>query len=91
MPDEVKFIKDGRLVDPNGKDLGAAPTPNSEPAKTSDDGRGTPPLDPGTPPQAPEDTRTVAELKAALDAKGVQYDQNAKKADLQALAAEHSA
>ena len=37
------------------------------------------------------DTRTNAELKAALDAKGVQYDARLNKAGLQALAAEHGA
>lgn len=35
------------------------------------------------------DTRTNAELKAALDSKGVQYDARLNKAGLQALAAEH--
>lgn len=35
------------------------------------------------------DTRTNAELKAALDGKGVQYDARLNKAGLQALAAEH--
>ena len=35
------------------------------------------------------DTRTNAELKAALDAKSVAYDARLNKAALQALAAEH--
>lgn len=35
---------------------------------------------------APEDTRTVAELKDALDAAGVKYPATAKKAELQELA-----
>lgn len=33
--------------------------------------------------------RTVAQLKEALDAKGVEYDPKALKADLQKLATEH--
>lgn len=33
-----------------------------------------------------EDTRTVAELKAALDAGGIEYDSDDRKADLQAKA-----
>ena len=37
------------------------------------------------------DTRTNAELKAALDAKGVPYDARLNKAGLQALAVEHQA
>jgi hypothetical protein len=45
--------------------------------------------DQGNPDSA--DTRTNAELRAALDAKGVQYDAKLNKAALQALAAEHSA
>jgi HeH/LEM domain len=39
---------------------------------------------PGNTPD--EDTRTVAELKDALDAGGVEYDSHAKKADLLELA-----
>lgn len=38
---------------------------------------------------APEDTRTVAELKADLEAAGVEFDSKAHKADLQALAQEN--
>lgn len=38
-------------------------------------------------PEAPaEDTRTVAELKEALDGAGVEYASDARKADLQELA-----
>lgn len=36
------------------------------------------------------DTRNVADLKAALDAGKVEYPDTAKKADLQALAAQHN-
>lgn len=61
---------------------------------TYEGGYGTPRADDETeetPPteEAPtEDTRTVAELKVALDAAGVEYDSKAVKADLLALAAE---
>lgn len=41
-------------------------------------------------PDSP-DTRTNAELRTALDAKGVSYPSGANKAALQALAAEHGA
>ena len=36
--------------------------------------------------EAAEDTRTVAELKAALDDAGVEYDGGARKAELQEIA-----
>lgn len=37
-----------------------------------------------------EDTRTVAELKDALDAGGVEYGSDLRKADLQDLAKQHN-
>lgn len=42
--------------------------------------------EPEVPEQPAEDTRTVAELKEALDKANVEYDSTAKKADLQELA-----
>lgn len=39
-----------------------------------------------SPSDSAEDTRTVAELKAALDEKGIDYPSSALKADLQELA-----
>lgn len=39
--------------------------------------------------KTPEDERTVAQLKEALDAGGHEYDHNARRADLVALAAQH--
>lgn len=80
---EIKFIRQGRYVDPNGKDLGAV---EKEKSKAAGNDQG----DSGS-QQAAEDTRTVAQLKDALTAKGVAFEKDAVKADLQKLAADHGA
>lgn len=49
-----------------------------------------PVTDPDVPTADDADQRTKAQLKAALDAGGVQYDAKATRDDLAALAAEHS-
>lgn len=71
-----EFIVRGRRVDPNGKDLGAAPEQAAEVEEQEEGEEGA-------------DTRKVEELRSALEAAGVEIPSGAKKADLQKLAAQH--
>lgn len=75
---EVKFIVRGRLVSPEGKDLGAAPKAGevAEEAEGQEEEEGA-------------DTRKVEELRSVLEAAQVEIPSGAKKADLQKLAQQH--
>lgn len=70
-----EFIVNGVRVDHNGEPVQASEKPARDSHTTSD--------------KTPEDERTVAQLKEALDAGGHEYDHNARRADLVALAAQH--
>ena len=88
-----KFIVGGREVDANGYEIGEGQPINTLSAaqqRIADlEALLATQADAGNPDST--DTRTNAELKAALDAKGVTYDARLNKAGLQALAAEHQA
>lgn len=80
---EIKYVVNGKYVDPNGKELGDAP---SKADRAKKPGKA---ADAGTPPA--EDNRTVDQLKAALEAAKVTIPADAKKDDLLKLAADNKA